>query len=353
MALGISRSSEWQDLAFRDQPTLTVLLVEPDEPVVRSLDSITASLGNAEVAAVARSAAEAVHLAQRLAPDVAIVDLAISHTLVQSLHARCPDVRIVVIGDRSPEGSREMVHALACGAVGAIHKDGSLQDLARALTTSTPSAPVVTDEAAGVLLGSYIDAMAEKRQRDFATIQALAAALEAKDLVTGRHLHRVQKLAMSCLQEIDAQLAHNQEIAFGFLLHDVGKIGIPDAILNKPGPLTQREWYIMRRHPELGVRIVEPVGFTRSATDVILSHHERWDGLGYPHGISGTGIPVAARAFAVADAFDAMTSDRPYRRGLPLPHALRIIRSETGAAYDPDVVDVFIDLAERTPEYLD
>ena len=237
-----------------------------------------------------------------------------------------------------------MVKALAAGAVGAIYKESSLEGLAKALQTSTRATPVVAEEAAGVLLGSYVDALSEKRERDLATIQALAAAVEARDLGTGRHLRRVTDLATDCMDAIDPTLARNEEVSYGFMLHDVGKVGIPDAVLNKPGPLDAREWATMRKHPEIGLDIVQPIGFTKYATDVILCHHERWDGGGYPLGLGGEQIPITARAFSVADAYDAMTSDRPYRAAMDSESALEVIDLDAGHRFDPEVVDTFISL---------
>ncbi|MDQ3951500.1 MAG: HD domain-containing protein, partial [Actinomycetota bacterium] len=211
---------------------------------------------------------------------------------------------------------------------------------------SSHEAPVVADEAAGLLLESYVDALAEKRSRDRATIAALAAAVEVRDLVTGQHQYRVTDLATRCLDALDPGLSKNEEVVYGFMLHDVGKIGVPDAVLNKPGPLDRREKEIMRRHPEMGVKIVEPIGFSPVVTDVIMCHHERWNGEGYPHGLYREEIPLAARAFAVADAFDAMTSDRPYRAARPADDSLQVLKDAAYTEFDPDIVDLFIDLNE-------
>ena len=136
-------------------------------------------------------------------------------------------------------------------------------------------------------------------------------------------------------------------MSYGFTLHDIGKIGVPDAILNKPGPLSEQEWEVMQTHPRLGCKIVEPLGFSSTATDVIMCHHERWDGSGYPLGLEREEIPITARAFAVADAFDAMTSDRPYRAALPKEAALATLSDEAGTSLDPDVVEVFISLNDQ------
>lgn len=290
--------------------------------------------------------AQVIELGTKIAPDVAVVDLALSPNcaVVSGLHKACPDTRIIVLAERDGSEAEAMVKALAAGAVGAIYKESSLESLARALETSSRATPVVAEEAAGVLLGSYVDALSEKRQKDLATIHALAAAVEARDFGTGRHLRRVTDLATRCMTAIDSSLASNDEVAYGFMLHDVGKVGIPDAVLNKPGPLDAREWETMRRHPEIGLEIVQPIGFTKKATDVILCHHERWDGSGYPLGLSGEQIPITARAFSVADAYDAMTSDRPYRKAMDSESALEVIDLDSRHRFDPEVVETFVEL---------
>jgi putative nucleotidyltransferase with HDIG domain len=316
--------------------------------VAQSLAALVTALGDACVAATVTNAVDALELTRKLRPDVAVVDLDLSRecSLVRSLRDECPDTRVIVLGDRSSGDDESLIKALASGAVGAIYKEAPLEELARAVASSSPKAPVVADEATGVLLGSYLDAMTEKHKRDLATIQALAQAVEVRDTVTGRHLHRVTDLARAMMEEIDPHLARNEEVGFGFMLHDIGKIGVPDAVLNKPGPLGDGEWEVMRRHPELGVKIVEPIGFSETATEIILSHHERWDGAGYPKGLEKEEIPLTARAFAIADAYDAMTTDRPYRAAVPKDHALEVISEDAGTHYDPEVVDVFVDITD-------
>ena len=177
------------------------------------------------------------------------------------------------------------------------------------------------------------------------TVEALIRAVEIKDQETCRHLYRAAVLANACLEQVDADQASDPQVNFGFLLHDVGKIGVPDEILCKKGPLGYAEWQQMRMHPEIGISIIEPVGFAPCVTDVILHHHERWDGAGYPYRLAGTDIPITARVFAVADAYDAMTSDRPYRAAMSKNEALSILSRGSGSRYDPDVVSLFIDLA--------
>lgn len=329
-----------------EQP-LRVMIAERHRTIAQSLSSLVGELGNAEVVAEVGTAAEALEIGQTLAPDVAIIDLELSPScsLISLLTERSPDTRIVILGDRDRGTPLGLVNALASGAVGAIYRDEmSIGDLVRAVHSSSRKRPVVADEAAGVLLNSYVDALSEKRQRDHSVIHALAAAVEARDSGTGQHLYRVTNLALSCMTEMDENLARNEEVQYGFTLHDVGKIGVPDEILNKPGPLSASEWSIMRTHPELGAKIVEPIGFSSATMGVILHHHEKWDGTGYPNRLKGTEIPLPARTFAVADAYDAMTSERPYRAAMTDDEAIRIILDERESSFDPDIVDVFLGL---------
>ncbi|MGH2754842.1 MAG: HD-GYP domain-containing protein [Actinomycetota bacterium] len=173
-------------------------------------------------------------------------------------------------------------------------------------------------------------------------VEVLAAAVEMKDAGTGGHIYRTAILASACLEQVDPHLAAHGEINYAFLLHDIGKIGVPDSILNKPGPLDADEWNIMRRHPEMGAKLIVPLGFDDIVTDVILHHHERWDGSGYPFGLHGEDIPLPARVLAVADAYDAMTCERPYSTPVEMDDALTIIELSSDKHFDPEVVDVFL-----------
>jgi HD-GYP domain-containing protein (c-di-GMP phosphodiesterase class II) len=156
------------------------------------------------------------------------------------------------------------------------------------------------------------------------------------------HLDRTQRIGMALTERVDPALAARPEVRWGFYLHDVGKAGIPDEVLLKPGPLSDDEWVVMRAHPEIGARLLAPIPEFQGAIKIVRSHHERWDGTGYPSGTAGRKIPLAARIFAVADSFDAMTTDRPYRRALPLDFALDEIREGAGTQFDPTVVAAFM-----------
>ncbi|HEX2111423.1 MAG TPA: HD domain-containing phosphohydrolase [Gaiellaceae bacterium] len=174
------------------------------------------------------------------------------------------------------------------------------------------------------------------------TVAALASALETKDTGTRAHSQRVQRYAVELASAIAPDLAQAESAQYGFLLHDVGKIGIPDHILQKPGALTEREESLMRTHTVLGEQMLGGVAFLRGpGLEVVRHHHERWDGGGYPDGLEGAEIPLGARVFAVADALDAMTSDRPYRKARTWEFARVEITDEAGRQFDPDVVEAF------------
>jgi putative nucleotidyltransferase with HDIG domain len=176
------------------------------------------------------------------------------------------------------------------------------------------------------------------------TVSALTSALEWKDTGTGAHARRVQRYACELARAIQPSLADEPSLQYGFLLHDIGKIAIPDEVLGKPGPLTPEERRVMETHTVLGAQMIGGVAFLRSdAVDVVRSHHERWDGSGYPDKLAGVEIPLAARIFAVADTLDAITSHRPYREAQSWRVARRTILDEVGKQFDPEVVEAFRD----------
>jgi len=177
-----------------------------------------------------------------------------------------------------------------------------------------------------------------------ATVRVLINAVEARDAYTGRHAERVAAYGLELAAGVDPTMTDDPQIEFGFLLHDVGKVGISDSILHKPGPLTRSEWNLMRRHTVLGSEIISEIHFLARANEVVRSHHERWDGRGYPEKLEGEDIPLASRVLAVADAFEAMTSSRLYRRGMPVEKALGELERSAGAQFDPTVAQRMVDL---------
>ena len=183
--------------------------------------------------------------------------------------------------------------------------------------------------------------------RDRAVIESLALAVGAKDVVTGDHLHAVSGLAHQLAGQVDPAITASDDFRFGCLLHDVGKIGVPERILTKPGPLSEDEWAVMRRHPDTGAQVITPLGLSETVLDVVRYHHERWDGGGYPFGIAGEEIPLVARIFSVCDALEAMVATRPYRAPLLPCEALERVRLGAGSQFDTDVVTALWDGIER------
>ena len=181
-----------------------------------------------------------------------------------------------------------------------------------------------------------------------ATLEALGSALDSRDVGTEAHSRRVHGYALATAREYGMAEADIPDLEHGVLLHDIGKIGIPDAILLKPGRLTPEEWQTMRRHPEIGKRLIEGIAFLRGAVPIVYCHHEKWDGSGYPRGLKGDAIPLGARIFSAVDAFDAMTFDRPYSKAIPFDAAQAEIKRCAGSHFDPAVVEAFL----RVPDAL-
>jgi putative nucleotidyltransferase with HDIG domain len=180
------------------------------------------------------------------------------------------------------------------------------------------------------------------------TLEALVAALDARDRETKGHSTRVTEYTLDIARRLGLRLNTGEweDLKRAALLHDVGKIGVSDFILHKPGPLTDEEWQEMRRHPAIGYEMLKGVRFLAKPSEIVYSHHERFDGKGYPSALAGDEIPLGSRVFAVADTFDAMTSDRPYRRALPWDAAREEIIRHSGSQFDPQVVQAFLQAYE-------
>ena len=177
-----------------------------------------------------------------------------------------------------------------------------------------------------------------------ATLSAFSGMLDARDSETEGHSQRVVAYAIAIGQELCLNEDDMAALEVGALLHDIGKVGVADAILRKNGPLTAEEWHEMRRHPEIGWNLASRIPFLHNASPLVRHHHERWDGNGYPDQLRGEDIPLIARVFSVADSFDAMISDRPYRRGLPIEDAISELQRGAGSQFDPRVIAAFLRL---------
>lgn len=206
-------------------------------------------------------------------------------------------------------------------------------------------------------MAEQLNHLAEVNRLHLSTIEALAHAIDAKDGVTHDHIRRVQRTAVKLANRLGVEdELQLRAIETAALLHDVGKLAVPERILNKPGGLTPAEFERMKLHARVGAEILSEVNFPFPVVPIVRHHHENWDGTGYPDRLHGPDIPVGARILAVVDCFDALTSDRPYRRAMPMPQALAVIETRRGSMYDPAIVDAFREMCaagEVTPEHFD
>jgi ribonuclease P protein subunit RPR2 len=337
------------------------LLVD-DEPALRELLRATFEGADVQVDEAA-SALEAEACIRARRPDVVVLDLRMPGMSGSELCTRlkgAPRTKKIPIVLLTGADDEEARRAKDCGAEALVRKPFSPLDLlavVEGLAGSGNGVPARSPREARapeeevLLYARDLQHLleVERGQRTLLqdsyleTVTALAIALESRDMRTHAHSHRVERYAVELLAKIDSKrLIEHPEIRYGFLLHDVGKIGIPDQILQKPGPLTDEERAHMQTHTVLGEQMLGGVAFLQGeGLKIVRSHHERWDGNGYPDGIAGDDIPLGARVFAVADTLDAMTSDRPYRKGLGWDVACDEILAQAGTQFDPVVVDAF------------
>ena len=253
-----------------------------------------------------------------------------------------------VFGVRGDEGPAALasvpmrIRGQAIGVVAAV-RHPSVRGFSRAEVAPLQE---LADQAAMAIEQARLFAKVRSHAADLetsydTTLRALMAALDTKDAATEGHSERVARLTVAVAREIGVPEERMLDIERGALLHDLGKIGVPDTILRKPGDLNKQEWEAMQQHPLLAGLMVSKVGFLQGAMPILLYHHERYDGSGYPFGLAGDKIPLEARIFAIVDAYDAMTSERPYRKGMSPQAALEEIRAKAGVQFDPQIVEAF------------
>jgi response regulator RpfG family c-di-GMP phosphodiesterase len=273
------------------------------------------------VTAVAGHPVATADLVRRLRPDVLVVTSIEkwSPSILTFIGGFLPPEQIVVIDDDA--ASRTRVH-----------------DHCTFLTVSDLDRSEAQGFLPPVLSRAYISSLRDKRKRDLDTIETLAGMAEAREASSPVSVSKSADLAISCLNRLDPTVAASEEVRYGFVLHDVGKLAIPESILRKPTRLDPQEWSLIERHPDLGVEIVKSLDLGAPALEVIRHHHERWDGTGYPSRLAGEEIPLAARVFSVADAYESMISPRPYRAAMSQVDALQIIKARSGELFDPEAV---------------
>jgi response regulator RpfG family c-di-GMP phosphodiesterase len=339
------------------------ILVVDDDAGLRTLLRTSFEMADVRVEE-AESAAEAARKIVGRHPDVIVLDVGMPGvdgiTFCQSLKSdpRTRDIPVVLLtGNADAELS-----GWKAGAAAFLRKPFSplslLRIVERLAATGTVVQPPASSRAEDKQLLMYAQDFRhllelERGQRKLLqeayreTAVALAHALESKDGATGAHSERVRRYGTELASAIDPYLLEEQSLEYGFILHDVGKMAVPDAILKKREPLTGSERRLLEMHPTFGEQIVGNAALLRGrGAEVVRSHHERWDGLGYPDGLSGTDVPLAARIFSVADALDAITSDRPYRSARSWSIAVDEIEAQAGAQFDPEVVNAFLSREE-------
>jgi response regulator RpfG family c-di-GMP phosphodiesterase len=339
------------------------VLVVDDDPSLRLLLRTTMAESDLEVRE-AGSAEQAATLVASWRPSLVILDVGLPgldgvsfcRQLKETYQEQAPAVVLLTGTDVSPAAARVAgADALLRKPFSPLELVGTLERLLgrSAAGSEVSDEPTLREARSGEQLDLYARDLGEllalermrRSQLEQAyrqTIESLARALEWKDAATGGHALRVQRYALQLAAAADPALLGDPSVEAGFLLHDVGKIAIPDSILRKRGPLTPSEQNLMRRHTLIGSELLTGIPLLAGeGLGVVRSHHERWDGAGYPDGLAGEEIPAAARVFAVADALDAMTSDRPYRKALPWHAAAEEIEAQRGRHFDPEVVDAF------------
>ncbi|HEX8284236.1 MAG TPA: HD domain-containing phosphohydrolase [Pyrinomonadaceae bacterium] len=326
------------------------LLIADDDAAVRSvleeflcLEHDCASVGSAE---------EALRLLGEGDFELVLSDISMEGMsgleMIPRVSAVSPDTLVILVS-----GSHDIdsaIEAMRAGAFDYIVKPFDLEHVRLSVRRALEHQRLLAEKRG---YETYLERMIERRTEELdgavrslgeayrTTLKALVAALETRDLETHGHSERVVSFSLRLGQEFGLDEGRMRSLEFGSLLHDIGKIGVPDAILRKPARLTEEEWLEMRLHPVHGQQILNGIEFLEGASRVVAQHHERWDGSGYPAGLRGEEIDLNARIFAVADAFDAITSDRVYRAGRTYEAALAELERCAGRQFDPRVVEAF------------
>jgi len=322
------------------------VLVVDDEPLIGEAASrILQQYGYSVM--VAYNAQEALQILAQRRMDICLSDLHMpgmgGKAFFKHLHQQHPEIPVVVMtGDDSVEVMRDI---LDCGVSDYLVKPWRSHELPIVIERNLRRHQLWMEEQKRYLCKlneAYSD-----------MLEALLSALEIREKEIEGHCERVTAYTMILAEAMGVPHQQYPDLERGALLHDVGKIGIPDKILFKPGPLNAAEWEIMRQHPVIGYRMCKKVrSLQKAAEEIVLCHHERWDGSGYPQGLRGEDIPLGARIFAVADTLDAMTSDRPYRAALSLEEASAELERCAGKQFDPQVVKAFFSIPASAWEVL-
>lgn len=335
----------------------TRILIVDDDASVRDVISVLLQEEGYECR-TASSAEAALDIAAAEAPPLVISDMKMPGRdgiwLLEAFHERYPETAVIMLtgyGD-----TEAAVDCLRRGAVDYLLKPPKLTDLIRAIERALAKRRI---ELARKRYQKKLERKVRDRTGELrtalrniqgtyqTTLLALVRALDAREHETSDHSQRVVKYTEHIAERLSLRGPELEEIGRGALLHDIGKIGVPDAVLLKPAKLTPEEWKEMRRHPDIGYDMIRSIEFLNTPAAIVLSHQERFDGRGYPRGLRGEEIHIGARIFAVADTLDAMTSDRPYRKGTTFENAVDEIQRCAGSQFDPEVVRAFMDIGVK------
>jgi putative two-component system response regulator len=325
----------------------SLVLIVDDEYIGReTLQSVLE--GEGYELEMAENGFQAIEKAKQLLPDVILLDVMMpgmtGFEVCQRIRSDPQIAEIPIIILTALDDRESLLNALKAGADDFISKPFDRFELRARLLGITRlnryqkllQERAKLREANAQLLNAYE-----------ATIDGLSHALDLRDRETEGHSRRVTEVTIKLAQALDIPDEEITHIRRGSLMHDIGKIGIPDAILHKPEPLADEEWSIMRKHPQFAYDMLASIEYLRPALVIPYNHHEKWDGAGYPRGLKGEEIPLSARLFAIADVWDALTSDRPYRPAWSQEQALAYIREQSGKHFDPRVVELFFKVIQE------
>lgn len=326
---------------YKENNMSSMVLIVDDEYAGReTLQSVLE--GEGYQLEMAENGAQAIEKAKKLMPDVILLDVMMpgmtGFEVCQRIRSDPTIAEIPIIVLTALDDRESLLTALKAGADDFISKPFDRYELRARLLGITRlnryqkliQERTKLQEANDQLLSAYE-----------ATIEGWSRALDLRDRETEGHCRRVAELTAKLAQALNMSNEEIMHLRRGALLHDMGKIGVPDSILHKPASLSEDEWTIMRKHPQLAYEMLYPIEYLRPALEIPYSHHEKWDGTGYPRGLSGEQIPLSARLFAIVDVWDAVTSDRPYRPAWSEEQAVTYLREQTGKHFDPRVVDLF------------
>ena len=335
---------------MNDKGENTLLVVDDDPYVLESISTLLKSF-NYKVHAC-QNANDAMNLVKKTAFDVVLTDIKMPQVtgieLLRYIHAY--DQHIPVLLMTAFAELDVAVDAIKQGAFDFITKpynpDYLLHSVEKAVKYTSfvqmeKNYKTMLEDTVRLRTQELADALLMVKKMSAEVIQRLTSVAEYRDTDTGAHIARIGLYSNKIAEAMGMSSDFVETITFASPMHDLGKIGIPDSILHKPDTLTAEEWTVMRKHPQLAYDMLYPIEYLRPALDIPYTHHEKWDGTGYPRGLKGEDIPMTARLFAVMDVWDALTSDRPYRPAWSEEEALTYIREQSGRHFDPQVVELF------------